>query len=252
MKSKNDLKRNLKLPKNSKELAEFFGILTGDGYINYYSNKHEYVIEISGHSEDDSEYFQYLSDLFLKLFNVKPCLYIRNNQNSAYLRLRSKGVFYFLKGLGFVIGRKEQIGIPSWIWENDRYMYNFLRGLIDTDGSFILKKRNKFAPPYPVIKICSKSYSLINTVSLWMKNKGFSLWSGKEIKKDNRNGVITKLYRLEISGNRNFKKWLKFIGFSNYKHIKKMGREGLSPFGFEPPIMEKPPLVGFFTTVSER
>lgn len=35
MKSKNDVRRGLKLPKKSKELAEFFGVLTGDGYMNF-------------------------------------------------------------------------------------------------------------------------------------------------------------------------------------------------------------------------
>ena len=222
MKSKNDLRRGLRIPKKSKGLAEFLGILTGDGYMNFYPYNNEYVVEIAGHSKDDLNYFKYLNVLILKLFNIEPKKYIRKDQNSAYLRLRSKGVFYFLKKMGFVIGRKGQINIPEWIKKDDLYMAYFIKGLVDTDGSLSLKKRYKSKPYYPVINISSKSKILLNIVSSWLRKRGFSYWFGKEIKKDKRNDVITKIYRVELSGKKNLVNWIKFIGFSNYKHIKKV------------------------------
>jgi len=226
MHSKNDLKRGLTIPEKSEKLAELFGVLTGDGYINFYSSKNDYIIEIAGHSIEDSEYFEYLSDLFFSLFNLKPKKYVRKNQNTAYLRLRSKGIFHFLEDCGFVRGKKEQIGIPSWIKKNNPYMARFIRGLVDTDGSLVLKKRYKTKPYYPVINIVSKSKPLITTTSSWLKTQNLAGWSGCEIKKDKRNEVITQNYRLEINGKKNLKKWLKLIGFSNKKHLTKIKKNG--------------------------
>lgn len=169
---------------------------------------------------------------------LKPSLYIRKDQNTAYLRLRSKGAFYFLEKTGFVKGRKEQIGIPEWIRKNNEYMTCFIRGLFDTNGSLALKKKN-----YPVISISSKSKTLILLVHTWLTNKGFSSCFSKETKKDKRNDVVTQLYRVELNGKKKLKKWIELIGFSNNKHIKKMGRVGLPHLmrlhkGFEPTIVE--------------
>ena len=53
--SYSDLKRGVKLPnKSSKELIEFFGILTGDGYTGKYRNNH--VVEISGNKIKDKKF----------------------------------------------------------------------------------------------------------------------------------------------------------------------------------------------------
>jgi hypothetical protein len=221
MKSKNDVRRGVRIPARDKNLAELFGILTGDGYMNFYPAKNDYLIEIAGDSRNDKEYFEYINRLFLNLFNIRPKLYQRKKQNSAYLRVRSKGIFYFLKQTGFVTGKKEQISIPSWIPKNKQYMISFIRGLVDTDGSVVLKRRYQSEPHYPVINIVSKSKILINTVYAWLKQNGFSGWQGKETKKDKRTGKVTQNYRLELNGKKNLAKWLKEIGFSNPHKLKK-------------------------------
>lgn len=221
MKSKSDIRRGLRTPVRDGSLAELFGILTGDGYMNFYPAKKDYIIEIAGDSRNDKEYFEYISNLFLKLFNIRPKLYRRKKQNSAYLRVRSKGIFYFLEQTGFVRGKKEQISIPSWISKNNQYMPSFIRGLADTDGSVVLKRRYKSEPYYPVINIVSKSKILINTVYAWLKQSGFSGWQGKETKKDKRTGKVTQNYRLEFNGKKNLAKWLKEISFSNPYKLKR-------------------------------
>jgi len=221
MKSKNDVRRGLRIPARDTSVAELFGILTGDGYMNFYPAKKDYIIEIAGDSRNDKKYFEYINSLFLNLFNIRPKLYRRKNQNSAYLRVRSKGIFYFLEQTGFVRGKKEQISIPSWISQNNQHMTSFIRGLADTDGSVVLKRRYKSEPYYPVINIVSKSKILINTVCVWLKQNEFSAWHGKETKKDKRTGKVTQNYRLELNGKKNLVKWLKEIGFSNPHKLKK-------------------------------
>ena len=120
--SLNDIKRGLKLPNyKSNELAEFFGALTGDGYINL-NRKYNYIIEIAGNKELDENYLKnYLTELIKNLFNLTPIHLDRKDQNTAYLRIRSKGLFLYLLKNEFKKGRKGCIGIPVWIKNNDKF-----------------------------------------------------------------------------------------------------------------------------------
>ena len=36
-----------------------------------------------------------------------------------------------------------QLGVPAWVKENEKYSKRCLRGLVDTDGSIIFSKRDK-------------------------------------------------------------------------------------------------------------
>ena len=102
-------------------------------------------------------------------------------------------------------------------------MRSFLRGMVDTDGSLAIKKRYRKIPYYPVISITSKNKQFIFTIANWLKQNGFSLWAGKEFKKEKRpcyNDTI--IYRAQLSGVDNFKKWNNLIGFSNSRHIGKI------------------------------
>ena len=155
--SRKDLYRGICLPTMpSNELAEFVGILAGDGYMNYYPYQNKYLIEIAGDKRLDSEYLGFhVSSLILNLFCLKPSVYIRNDQNSMYLRLISKGLYYYLTAIGFKSGKKEQIGVPEWILTKKEYMISFMRGVADTD--FSLHYRDE----YPIISVSLKSLLLI-------------------------------------------------------------------------------------------
>ena len=67
--SNKDIRRGLVLPKfPSKELAEFIGIIIGDGYLHHKQNK--YVMGIVGNPKTDLIYFNKIQQLILKLFNI--------------------------------------------------------------------------------------------------------------------------------------------------------------------------------------
>jgi len=169
--SHNDIKRGLTLPKNpSKELAEFIGILTGDGYINYYPYQYKYLLEIAGDSRFDDNYLTgYVRELVKRLFSLESSFFRIKSQNSMYLRLISKGLINYLVEAGFKKGKKEQITIPSWIISNEDYMLHFIKGLIDTDGSI------HFRGNYPIISFASKSHPLVAEVYAFLKREGFIL-----------------------------------------------------------------------------
>ena len=224
----NDVKRGLVLPKeSSKELAEFVGILTGDGYVNYYPYQYKYLLEIAGDSRLDKDYLtKYTRNLVYKLFNLESSYSYKKGQNTMNLRLISKGLVNFLLKVGFKKGRKEQIGIPQWILENNRYIIAFIKGLADTDFSIYYRKK------YPIISMASKSEKLIRTLFTYLKDNNFMLTNYyKENKIDKRGYNDSIVYKIVLNGHNNFRKWMKTIGFRNTRHIKKVVEMG--PVEFE-------------------
>jgi len=220
-----DKRINLTLPEHpSEELAEFIGILTGDGYMNKYG-KYFSLLEIAGDSLLDKEYLStYVSPMIKSLFNLEPKIIFRKKQRTMYLRLMSKGINNYLLNVGFKEGKKEQIGIPSWVLENKDFMKSFIRGLADTDGSLVLlnRKQKKYTF-YPRVQIASISKVLVITTSNWLKEQGISLSIMKEYKTLKYKGETKdhQLYRIHISGRKNLEKWMQLVSFRNERHLSK-------------------------------
>lgn len=226
--SNNDIRRGLILPKYpSTELAEFIGILTGDGYINYYSYQHKYLLEIAGDSRLDEEYLtNYLKKLIKNLFGIDPSFFIRRDQNSIYLRLISKGLINYLIKVGFKKGKKEQIGVPPWIILKRDYMIFLLKGLADTDFSIYFRKM------YPIISFTSKSEPLVKCIFNFLKNEKFILNNYyREDRVDKRGYKNTFVYTIKLNGKKNFRLWLDLINFRNRRHLDKI--VGMGPAEFE-------------------
>jgi len=223
--SKNDIKRGLVLPKTcSKELAEFIGILTGDGYINFDNRKYSYIIEIAGDKTLDKNYLEkYVINLINKLFNIGPKIYIKKNQNTMYVRILSKGIFNYLLTMGFKRGKKEQISTPKWILDNKKFMVSFIKGLADTDFSLMLSnKPSKISKYYPTISLKIKSRVLVKEVGHFLKRNGFKINVIKdEIKKDKRGYKDSVTSSLILSGRENLERWMKEIRFRNKRHLNK-------------------------------
>ena len=219
----NDVRRGFQMPEKSELLAEFFGILTGDGYINYHPKSKQYRIQITGDSRYDREYLlNHVNKLINSLFHLKPSFYFKKNQNAVDLVVRSKGLFNFLKSTGFKIGKKGNIGIPEWVSKKHEYMTSFVRGLADTDGCITLKKRYRIVPYYPAIKIDSISHNLMSNVHKWLRNEAklSAIISSRE-RFDKRWLTTTKISCVELNGVANLQKWMAEIGFSNPIKLKR-------------------------------
>jgi len=226
--SRNDIIRGLILPnQSSEELAEFIGILTGDGFINYYANKKIYIIDISGDKNLDKEYLKiHVSNLIKRLFNINCKIYYKKYQNSICARLLSKGIYNYLVSIGFKTGKKEQIGIPDWIEENNSLMISFIKGLIDTDGSLMLtKKPSKKSLFYPIISIKVKSKILIQKTGKFLEEFGFMVnIIEDELYIDKRGYKDTLISSVIISGRKNLDLWMAKINFRNKRHLDKYAR----------------------------
>lgn len=219
-----DLKRGIRYPDESKELAEFIGIMFGDGSMNTYNNKGNInsAISIAGNSINDKEYLtKYVSNLIKKLFNITPQVYFKKNQNTMCLSIGSKGLVNFLQTKGINKGKKLQLKIPDWISSNEEYMKYFIRGITDTDGCIAIKKKHRKVSYYPTIKLCSIDKNLIISIKEYLDKIGITSYILLDSKSKSK-GKIFKISAIYINGYPKLVHWMSTIGFSNSKNLNKI------------------------------
>ncbi len=227
-KSRNDLKRKLKLPtKLTPQLAEDLGIMVGDGSINIYQrNKRatDYMISCYGNSKNEREYLEkYVKSLKQELYNLH-FVYSEQRKNTCRLLTRSKGLLeFYTKVIGLPRGAKKNINIPKIVFDSDRLIkYAFLRGLADTDFALTFKKRNKKVFYYPTIKISTCSKKLVIDLSNLLLDLDFKpsvCYNMRYIHPKTRKKFTT--HQLNLYGEDMLNKWVENIGFRNPKYIQK-------------------------------
>lgn len=207
--------RDITLPKQSEKLAEFLGILYGDGYMNKYSNN-TYLIEIAGHSEKDIDYHQnFIKKSCKELFSIIPKLIIRKDQNTLYSRIISKKIFLFLESIGMPKGKKKNLSIPLWIKYDSAYLKAFIRGVYDTDGSIILRKRKQNS-----VSLKMKSKVLVNEIKEALEQNDYFIAHNIE-KRDDERGFSSTTYCIRINRKEMIKRFMQEIGSSNPYKLKK-------------------------------
>lgn len=118
-------------PKRSAELAEFIGIVLGDGSIS----KTQVVITL--HSVDDESYARYVRASIKKLFAVVPGTFAHKTARAMSIYISRSGLVEWLVGAqGLKVGNKvkQQVDVPAWIKDRLSFSVACVRGLMDTDG----------------------------------------------------------------------------------------------------------------------
>lgn len=216
-----DIKRGLVLPSApSEELAEFIGILAGDGHVSFNTNKNN--ISITGDSRLDVEYLKYVKSVIEQLFNLKMNIFVKKRQNTALIKFESKGIVNFLRSVGYYKHNSRNIRIPDWITENENYLLNTIKGLADTDFSLMIYKNRKVYPYYPIISIglADKEFTIL--ISNFLVKQGFNtnlIFDDSVL--DKRSGKIWSKTTLRLSGRQNLDLWMNLIGFRNQRHLNK-------------------------------
>lgn len=151
----------VKLPDHSEQLAEFFGIMIGDGGIG---NPWQAIITLN--SIADKDYSAFLIDLCERLFGIVPAVRKRKNCNALVHVLTSISLVDFLIENGLKRGDKIKAGlsIPGWILAKREYRIACIRGLMDTDGCIYIHKHKVADKRYQNIGLnfCSYSPALIS------------------------------------------------------------------------------------------
>src|SRR3989338_3178446 len=244
--SKRDVIAGLKLPNLlTEELAEFIGIMLGDGHLGYYTGKNgrersyvNYQIKIAG-NKLEKDYLEYIMNLFYSLFNIKLYYTKDTSYNAIILRKNSKGLLQFLNKVCEVpLNHKTSIVEIPQIIKNSEYGLKcaFLRGLADTDFSLSFKNRANKGHDYLVIKGGFKSRKLVEDLEILYLALGFRYCVIYNLKlRDKRIKGYTTLNCIYLNGRKNFKIWIDTIGFSNPKFKRKLNKwlvDGVCPPGF--------------------
>jgi len=146
----------VKLPKPSVELAEFFGIMIGDGGIN-----NSWQANITLNAEADKDYVGYVIELSKKLFGVVPGIVKRKNEKAVVVSLASTSLVDYLVDGGLPRGNKLEQGLkmPDWILRESHYRVACMRGLMDTDGCLYIHRHMIAGKQYRNIGLCFCSHS---------------------------------------------------------------------------------------------
>lgn len=192
----NNQRKDIIIPKGfSKCLAEFVGVLLGDGHLS----STQTTVTLG----KKDEYVNYVVDLMEKLFGAKPKVANTKRGDFVIYIGSVKLVRWFLE-MGLVFNKvKCQVDFPSWISGNQNYMKAALKGFFDTDGSvYKLKYGVQFS-------FCNKSKPLLLSTRVMLIKLGFSpsrINKNKNIYLTRRNDLI---------------KYFQEIGFGNKKHAKR-------------------------------
>ncbi|MDO8471120.1 MAG: LAGLIDADG family homing endonuclease [bacterium] len=149
-------RKRVVLPQQSARLAEFIGIMLGDGGIN-----NLWQANITVNSVKDAEYAHYVSKLCRDLFNIAPTMRKRKNRQALVISLTSTSIVDFLVKQGLPRGNKLKHGlrIPSWILNKPAYRKACVRGLVDTDGCLFVHTHKIREKVYRNIGFSFTSYS---------------------------------------------------------------------------------------------
>lgn len=117
-------------PQFSKELAEFVGIMMGDGGI---TNRQ---VSVTLNYKTDKPYSIFVRNLIKKLFKTEIGIFYRKDYSTINIVVSRTRLALFCKSIGLKIGNKlkQNLDIPEWIKGDKNFEISCVRGLVDTDG----------------------------------------------------------------------------------------------------------------------
>lgn len=167
------------------------------------------MIRIVGDSRHDKEYLEnYVKPIIERLFDINVSVRYFKNQKAIYIESHSRKLVSFLEKKEFPPGNKinNKLRIPNWVKQNKDYLRACLRGLYDTDGS-VYKITNQNSHQF-----CFTNYNqgLLNDVRNGLLSLGINC------------SRISKEKDIYITKKEELRKFLKLIGFTNDRHLKKV------------------------------
>ena len=183
-------------------MAEFFGIMLGDGGIN-----NPWQANITLNAVKDRQYSLYIQKLVQLLFAIASTSFIYKNKDAVRILINGVSIVDFLVSKGLPRGNKLKAGlkIPQWILRKAEYRRAVVRGLIDTDGCIYIHVHTISGKTYRNIGLTfsSRSPELIFQVSTIFEEFGI-------MPHVNARGTDIYLYRKEA-----VERYLKIFGSSN-------------------------------------
>lgn len=197
--------RSIYAPEKSVELAEYIGIMMGDGGLS------KYQATVTLHHIDDREYGIFVVKLIQKLFRVIPATYHDARGSVISIVVSRAALVKLLHRLGLPIGNKvaQQFDIPPWIKKKKSYSIACMRGLFDTDGSVFTHRYRVKGKSYAYIKLGFSSHSQPLLISV-----------GKILSAHGMKPRLT-VNAVRLESQADVQTYFKLIGSHNPKHLKK-------------------------------
>ncbi|MDO8575561.1 MAG: LAGLIDADG family homing endonuclease [bacterium] len=147
------------------DLAEFIGVILGDGHICKFPRTES--LSLFSNSNNLGFVKRY-AKIFEKVFHKKPTISKRSKMNCIKINIYEKNIS---KRLGIYSGAriKRKIIIPDWILLNDDFVVRYLRGLYEAEGCFCAHK------PTGTYKLffSNRNISMLKNVFSLLKRLGF-------------------------------------------------------------------------------
>lgn len=204
-------------PINQKLMAEFIGILLGDGCIGIYRCKKgkgthiQYRVKITLDSRNVG-YVAFTAHLFSKVFGFRPLVRNRTGENTCdVLSYKKETVRFLLEEVGLKLSPKwDTAGIPKAFTTKECGAF-VLRGYFDTDGSVIVFDNNGTKYPRIEMKVCpapmQKQFAEILS-RLEIRFRAHEIGKGKIV--------------IQVNGRKEVQKWASIIGSDNPVHKQKL------------------------------
>lgn len=200
LKTKFKQRKDIRIPKKSKKLAELFGIILGDGGIT----KHQLTITLD--KKTDIIYADYVANLIKNLFDIS----VAKNHRTTVINVVTSSTnlidYLLINGLKYGNKVRNQIEVPSWIKQNKNFSLHCVKGLVDTDGCVYLDKHLYKGKLYKHICLDFTNASKPLVDFTWDTFKELGL-------NPTRYNRSIKLRRVN-----DVKSYFKYIGSSNKKH----------------------------------
>ena len=191
-------------PRNyDNNLAEFFGILLGDGSTT------EYFTRVYLNRVADKPYASFVTNLAKQLFpNIPVRRREKVDNGTIEIQISVRGVGDYLRKTGFNPKTRK---VPVWITKNQEFSISTMRGLFDTEGSvgikfFHGKKGNYF---YKQLTVTNTNKNILNFLRKTLSSLGF-------------HPTRTRNKNIYISNRKDIYKYMNIVGSHNPKLIKRL------------------------------
>jgi hypothetical protein len=198
----------------SKELCEFLGAFSGDGFTNRYGRHHQ--IGFAGDKRYDADYYhKKIIPITRRLFNIQS-YYSRTKNNGVWFNFHSKSLFELLTNrFKMPAGVKfDKVLIPEEIMKSKlEYRIAFVRGIFDTDGCVFFDKRKTYKEPYMRVDITMVNVPILTQIKQVLDEVGIE------------SQVLGNGKHLHVTSKKDVRKFFEIIGSSNERHITKIEKK---------------------------
>ena len=165
--------REIRTPGRCAMMAEFCGILLGDGNID------NTRVAVCLHNANELEYGRVAARLIKELFDLEAKFEVRAHNSLVVVAHSVKLVKYLTsEEIGLKKGDKvkQQVGVPNWILDGgEKYWVACVRGLMDTDGGPCRDVDRRYSPPHRFVRLVFRNSSipLLDGMEEMLKKLGY-------------------------------------------------------------------------------